>query len=122
MTYDDKCYDLAIHFLQDESLAEVQRDIAADRLAQEIQSAVECFLGSLTFPMFIMLNGVQREWSKYEISYDEIEALVYGGMRDGRNPSITVLYLDGTMKCPHHGQSIPARVGMRIDCCVTGNA
>lgn len=45
MTYDAKCFELALHFLQDSGLppGEVKQAVAAD-LAREIQRAVEDFL------------------------------------------------------------------------------
>lgn len=44
MSYDAKCHDLAAAFLADERLTPEARERHTDRLAEEIQNAIESFL------------------------------------------------------------------------------
>lgn len=45
MTYDEKCHDLALYFLQDHNLTDTDRKAYAHELAQRIQQAVEdCYV------------------------------------------------------------------------------
>lgn len=43
MSYDVKCHDLAKAFLGDRKIAEKDRELFADRLAQEIQDTIEAW-------------------------------------------------------------------------------
>jgi hypothetical protein len=48
MSYDTKCYDLAVAFLEDySSVRLISWEAARERLAQEIQTAIEDELGSM---------------------------------------------------------------------------
>lgn len=48
MTYDRKCYDLAMLFLESQDLDEQERHKHADTMAQDIQIAIEKGITSLT--------------------------------------------------------------------------
>ena len=62
MSYDRRCYDLALEFLADEVLAPRVLKGCADRLAQVIQDAAEGFIEDLRIEldaMGCMPNGEQ---------------------------------------------------------------
>ena len=62
MSYDRRCYDLALEFLEDEVLAPRVLNGCADRLAQVIQDAAEGFIEDLRIEldaMSCMPNGEQ---------------------------------------------------------------
>jgi hypothetical protein len=44
MSYDEKCYELALAFLGDHPT--INTDEMADELAMEIQESIECFIAS----------------------------------------------------------------------------
>lgn len=47
MSYDPKCYDLAVWFLDGEDVPSPARDQLARHLAQTIQNAIECEIEDL---------------------------------------------------------------------------
>ena len=47
MSYDQKCWDLADHFLEEEVPSLKQRELLAHKLAQQIKSIIESFIEDL---------------------------------------------------------------------------
>lgn len=68
------------------------------------------------------LNGELKTTDKPALSAEDIETLVYGDVKEGRNPSITWLKPDKTDGSLCHGQSVLMAPDLKINCMVTGNA
>lgn len=57
MTYDRRCYDLALEFLEDEDVPPRQRKELAHHLAQTIQNAIECEIEDIRILLAKELEG-----------------------------------------------------------------